>query len=92
MFRYLAALILVAALAASTNKSVDARVVHPIVGPVVGPDLEAAGPSPADDDDGRRLIGTTGHDELVALCQQVAHACRHEFDLLRSIDELQCGT
>jgi hypothetical protein len=73
MFRYLAALILVAALAASTNKSVDARVVHPIV----GPDLEAAGPSPADDDDGRRLIGTTGHDELVALCQQVAH----EFDL-----------
>jgi hypothetical protein len=77
MFRYLAALILVAALAASTNKSVDARVVHPVVGPVVGPDLEAAGPSPADDDDGRRLIGTTGHDELVALCQQVAH----EFDL-----------
>ena len=88
MFRYLAALILVAALAASTNKFVDARVVHPIV----SPDLEATGPSPADDDDGRRLIGTTGHDELVALCQQVAHACRHEFDLLRSIDELQCGT
>lgn len=62
MFRYLAALILAAALAAA---SVDARVVHPIV---VNP--EAAAPSPYSDD-GRRLIGTTGHDELVALCQQV---------------------
>ncbi|CAD6237205.1 unnamed protein product [Miscanthus lutarioriparius] len=67
MFRYLTALILVAALAASMNKFVDARVVHPIV----SPDLEATGPSPADDDDGHRLIGTTGHDELVALCQQM---------------------
>jgi len=88
MFRYLAPLILVAALAASTtNKSVDARVVHPIVGPDTQADLEAAGPSPADDgDDGRRLIGTAGggHDELVALCQQVAddalHPRRIEFD------------
>lgn len=66
MFRYLAALILVAALAASsTNKSsVDARVVHP----TVTPDPEAAAA------DGRRLIGIAGHAELVALCQQVAHA------------------
>ena len=65
MFRYLAALILVAALAAFTNKSVDARVVHPIV----GPNLEATGSSPADDNVGRRLISTTGHDELIVLCK-----------------------
>lgn len=66
MFRYIVALILVAILVVSMNKSIDARMVHPIVTP------EAISPSPASND-GRRLIGTTGHDELVALCQQVAH-------------------
>jgi hypothetical protein len=67
MFRYLAALILVVALATCTNKSVDARVVHPIV------TLEADGSSPTSGD-GRRLISSTNQDELGALCQQVAHA------------------
>lgn len=66
MFPYIIALILVAILVVSMNKSVDARMVHPIV------THEAISPSPASND-GRRLIGTTGHDELVALCQQVAH-------------------
>jgi len=67
MFRFrhiIAALILVAASAASLN-SVGARVVHPIV----FNDPTAAAPAPAYD--GRRLFATAGHDELMALCQQV---------------------
>lgn len=68
-FRHLAALILVAALAASLD-SVGARVVHPIVCPPTA----AAAPAPAPASDGRRLFATAGRDELIALCQQVAHA------------------
>ncbi|KAJ1285007.1 hypothetical protein BS78_03G247900 [Paspalum vaginatum] len=68
MLRYLAASILVAALAASRNKFVDARVVHPIVS--ASADDNAAAPAPASDE-GRRLIAVTGHAELVALCQQM---------------------
>ncbi|RCV26953.1 hypothetical protein SETIT_5G286800v2 [Setaria italica] len=62
-FRDLAALILVAASAASLD-SVGARVVHPIVNPPT-----AAAPAPASD--GRRLFATAGRDELIALCQQM---------------------
>ncbi|RLM48521.1 hypothetical protein C2845_PMPSC055900 [Panicum miliaceum] len=66
MFRFrhiIAALILVVASAASLN-SAGARVVHPIV---FNP--TAAAPAPASD--GRRLFATAGHDELMALCQQM---------------------
>lgn len=80
--RFLAALILAAALAASTNKSVDARVVHPIVTPDPVA-MAAAGPSPAAADGRRLMIIIPGHDELVALCQQVvAHACSHDLSLI----------
>jgi len=66
MFRFrhiIAALILVAASAASLN-SVGARVVHPIV---FSPSAAAAAPA----SDGRRLFAAAGHDQLMALCQQV---------------------
>ena len=69
MFRFrhiIAALILVAASAASLN-SVGARVVHPIV---FSPSAAAAAPA----SDGRRLFAAAGHDQLMALCQQVARA------------------
>ena len=65
MFRFrhiIAALILVAASAASLN-SVGARVVHPIV----FNDPTAAAPA----SDGRRLFAAADHDRLMALCQQV---------------------
>ncbi|PUZ55173.1 hypothetical protein GQ55_5G190700 [Panicum hallii var. hallii] len=64
MFRFrhiIAALILVAASAVSLN-SAGARVVHPIV-------FNPTAAAPASD--GRRLFATAGHDELMALCQQM---------------------
>ncbi|XP_062208549.1 uncharacterized protein LOC133910040 [Phragmites australis] len=57
MFRYLAALILVAALAASSSSG-DARVVQPVADPAAAA--------------GRRLLfGSIGCNECVAICQQV---------------------